>query len=265
MTSLRFGPLRGNELKFYPVGAGTCLLFLLIFFAAGPFSLAAQSNVPSESPEGLTSSLVSLNVQHGKAPASTKASVLAKLQKVAAARNQLLASLIDENPEAVLKVALPAAHRRSLPASVQSYVEEEVELDGDIEILHEDRSKGSPYHYRLKTSAHEFSLYFVKDPPTHLTTGTKVRVHGVRVNEALALQSGSGGVQALSSVLPNTFGEQRTLVILVNFQNNPTQPYTTDYARNVILTTTSNFFLENSYQQTFLTGDVRGWVYHRDE
>jgi M6 family metalloprotease-like protein len=50
------------------------------------------------------------------------------------------------------------------------------------------------------------------------------------------------------------------LVILVNFQDAPTnQPYTVAAAQNLVFGTVSNFFLENSYQQTWLTGDVVGW------
>ena len=74
----------------------------------------------------------------------------------------------------------------------------------------------------------------------------------------LALSSGRS-VQTLASVVPNTFGEQKTLVILVNFQNNPTQPYAPAYAQGVVFSTTSDFYWENSYQQTWLTGDVYGW------
>jgi hypothetical protein len=48
-------------------------------------------------------------------------------------------------------------------------------------------------------------------------------------------------------------------VILVNFQDNPIQPYTVSYAQSVMFGTTSDFFYENSYQQTWLTGDVAGW------
>jgi hypothetical protein len=80
------------------------------------------------------------------------------------------------------------------------------------------------------------------------------------IDRALALQSGSTSVQTPApAALPNTFGAQSTLVILVNFQDNPTQPYTVDYGRNVVFTTTSNFDLENSYGQPWLTGDVADW------
>jgi len=71
--------------------------------------------------------------------------------------------------------------------------------------------------------------------------------------------SGSGGVQTLSVAVPNTFGQQRTLVILVNFQDNASQPYTPASAYATTLQTTAGFCAENSYGQTSLAGDVVGW------
>jgi Gametolysin peptidase M11 len=60
--------------------------------------------------------------------------------------------------------------------------------------------------------------------------------------------------------LPNTIGAQSALVILVNFQDAPAnQPYTVAAAQSVVFGTVSGFFRENSYQQTWLTGDVVGW------
>src|SRR5262249_3198749 len=58
---------------------------------------------------------------------------------------------------------------------------------------------------------------------------------------------------------PNTFGVQKTLVMLVNFQDNLSQPWTLDDVRGVVFGTVSDYFKENSYQQTWLTGDVVGW------
>jgi hypothetical protein len=45
----------------------------------------------------------------------------------------------------------------------------------------------------------------------------------------------------------------------VNFQDKATQPYTPATAQNMVFTTTSNFYYENSYQQNWFTGDVAGW------
>jgi hypothetical protein len=63
-----------------------------------------------------------------------------------------------------------------------------------------------------------------------------------------------------AGTLPNTLGAQSTLVILVNFQDDPAnQPYTVVDAQSAVFGVVSNFFLENSYQQTWVTGDVAGW------
>jgi hypothetical protein len=89
-----------------------------------------------------------------------------------------------------------------------------------------------------------------------------VHVHGTRIGGALALSSGNttSSFQVVQAApLSNTFGAQTTLVILVNFQDNTSQPYTVQDAQTMVFTTASNFWLENSFQQTWLTGDVAGW------
>lgn len=133
------------------------------------------------------------------------------------------------------------------------------EIEGELEILHEDSDQGSRYHYFLKFAGDRLSLNFGKDPPTHLTTGARVRVRGVRTNNLLALQSGRESVQTVAAAVASTLGEQRTLVMLVNFRNDTSQPYTLNSANSMFFGTTSSFFLENSYQQTYLSGVVKGW------
>ena len=48
-------------------------------------------------------------------------------------------------------------------------------------------------------------------------------------------------------------------MILVNFQDNPSIPYNYSTAQDVTFNSTNAFYLENSYGQTWLTGDVFGW------
>jgi hypothetical protein len=87
-----------------------------------------------------------------------------------------------------------------------------------------------------------------------------VQAEGVELGDELAL-SASGVTAAASGVaiVPNTFGAQRTLVVLVNFQDLATQPYTPQTAYSVTFTTTSNFYRSSSFQQTWWEGDVAGW------
>ncbi len=139
-----------------------------------------------------------------------------------------------------------------------------VELEGTMEVLHEDRDPDSRFIYYLRTAIERLELRFAVNAPA-LKTGDRVRARGRRNNGVLALDS-SGSVETLAAALPNTFGAQKTLVILVNFTDNATQPYSVATAHNVF-NTTSNFKLENSYNQTWMTGianstaaaDIVGW------
>jgi hypothetical protein len=140
-----------------------------------------------------------------------------------------------------------------------------VELEGMLEVLVEDSATSSRELYFLRTGTERLALHFASRPAS-LLTGERVRVSGVRVGQAIAVSSGARDLTRLSGAgtssleaLAGTLGEQRTVVLLVNFSDNASQPYTTDYARNVVFTETSNFDLETSYQQTWLTGDVFGW------
>ncbi len=240
--------------------AGLCLLGLMLWATAG-LSQAHQAPPPKPNPlaENLTQDLVALSTRHQLAAPAEKAQLLYTLLTVATERQQLLAALVEDDPNEVIRVALPADLRASLPPAVQALVEEEVDLEGALEILHEDRDVGSRYLYALQTTGGRFALHFAADPPAHLETGARVRVTGVRVAQTLALSSSTTSVQTLASALPHTFGAQQTLVILVNFADKATQPYTVATAQSVVFTTTSNFDLENSYGQTWLTGTVVGW------
>src|SRR6266700_4881945 len=82
---------------------------------------------------------------------------------------------------------------------------------------------------------------------------------GAKVEKPWARATAQSFAAASPAPLPNTFGAQNTLVILVNFYDNTSQPYTTDQVNSMIFGTVNNFYYENSYQQVWLTGDIYGW------
>ena len=246
-----------------PVLAKLCLLGLALWATVGLAQAHAPSSGLASRPhpraESLTQALMTLGMRHQLADTATKSRLLSQLLTAATERQALLAAIIQDDPGEVLRLTLPADLRASLPPAVRALVEEEMEVEGELEVLHEDRDVGSRFVYFLKTARRRFALHFAAHPPTHLETATRVRVTGVQVGQALALGSSSTSVQTLATALPNTFGAQPTLVILVNFQDKATQPYTVATAQNVVFGQTSNFDLENSYGQTWLTGTVVGW------
>jgi hypothetical protein len=88
-----------------------------------------------------------------------------------------------------------------------------------------------------------------------------VGVTGTQVGETLELNSGESVTVASNEqiVSGNPMGQHRVLVVMVNFQDKQTQPFTREQAQAVMFGTTSDFYREASYGQTWLTGDVYGW------
>jgi hypothetical protein len=162
-------------------------------------------------------------------------------------------------------------------SGLQTALNQQVQLEGELEITYQDFKDG---HHKLSYSLKQSNgtrvpLQFTKESPTHLLTGDHVRANGQLSGGGLLLYSGSTsvtktttsttsgdatGTSTASSIpVPNTFGAQSTLVILVNFQDDAIQPYTVADAQNMFFSSANNFFIENSYQQTSITGDVVGW------
>ena len=146
---------------------------------------------------------------------------------------------------------------------------EPVTLEGTVQVLTEDRRDGSrEVHVLDAEDGGRYEIQVEGPVSAGLRQGARVRVSGLRTGNRIAVESagdiesvqaGPGlSTQSSQAIFPNTFGAQRTVVILVNFSNAATQPYSASYARTV-MTSASNFDLENSYGQTWLTADVYGW------
>lgn len=219
----------------------------------------------------LTQSLADLHAEYRAAPTHQQAARLDELAAAVAERKALLAELVKNDPAAALRLALSPSVRASMPAQVRSGLEQHVELDGELEVFYEEyaNKKARLVNYLRTPQGQRISLHFKAQPPG-LVTGTQVRAKGVLLDDSMALESGdgsltlaarggtTGGSNGGTAAGPSATGEHKTLVILVNFQDNPIQPYTPDFAKTV-LTTTSDYFRENSSQQMWLNTDVTGW------
>jgi hypothetical protein len=253
--------------------AVVCALPLLPLLLAAALALfppsPVQAHGPSAEPaknapgravaEQLTVQLAALHAQRLVASPDQQHGLEASMRQVAQNRKLALLALVESDPAEFLRIALPEKVRLGLPSSVQALVEQEVDIEGTLEVLHEDGANYHRYHYHLETAMGRLRLHFAQDPPDTVLTGARVRVRGKKLDNEMAAGSGTKNVQTVSAALPSALGPQHTLVILVNFQDKATQPYTLEHARNVTFGTTSNFDVENSYGQTWLTGDVVGW------
>ena len=227
--------------------------------AAAPGTLPPTASAKAEA-RGLTMSLLDVSAQFASLPPAARQRLIVRIVALAMRRHDLLEAFIASDPEEILRIALPPGLRASLPPEALPFVEEYVDEDGEIEVLHVDHVDAADDYYirTLKTAAGPVALHFAGDAPD-IETGKHVRVRGVRVGDAIALTAADVSVEKAVAVLSGTLGTQKTLVILVNFSDKATQPFTVATATSTVFGTTSNYDLEASYQQTTLTGDVAGW------
>ena len=136
-----------------------------------------------------------------------------------------------------------------------------VRVEGEIEVVYEDSHGRGRLLYFLNSGGKKLEVKFANEPSQKLRTGMHVVVEGEQVGETLELNLG-GSVSVESTPLAvsgNTTGAHRVLVVMVNFQDKQTQPFTREEAQAVMFGSTSDFYREASYGQTWFTGDVYGW------
>src|SRR3990167_5264692 len=271
-----------------------CILALNagIAFSAPPAdatrALSETRTLPAarEAASSNTTELLGLHKRLQKAATSERAQLREQLIGKAEQRRQLLLELAQSHPEEVLRVAIPEDKQKGMPAEVVAKLEQRLELDGELEVVYEDYEDGpAKLRHFLKTSFGErFELRLAK-AQREWRSGLSVRAQGVLLEHTEAgapiqgdlvvndddsglllladgTTSSTGSTGELAYDLPNTLGAQRTLAILVNFQDKPSEkPWTTTQANSLMFGSggVSGFFKENSSQQTWLTGNVAGW------
>lgn len=148
--------------------------------------------------------------------------------------------------------------------------ENKVRFEGTLEVQVEDDFKAGKSRTRrlLKTdSGKRYELRFRKQRPRD-AAGGRIRVHGSVSGSTLYLESGGDSssyayTAAVASGL-SSLGEQKTAVLLVNFQDQPAnKPATVEQWSAFFFGsgsgTVNGYFLEASYQLTWFTGNVHGW------
>jgi hypothetical protein len=251
-----------------PILRRACVLFLTLCLAGvagahgGDRAHARESKPESvRLAEELTRELLATRNAQAKLPQARQARPRADVLAIARERHDLLRLLLDSNPADVLRLAMPAGIRAAFPAESQRLIERTVKAEGELDVIHVDMpGKELDYYiYRLKTTTGTRTLHFA-GRPTRLLAGSRIRVQGMGLDDDIVLANGgSGHVTTISAALPNTLGVQNTLVILVNFSDKATQPYTPTAVNQVVFVDTSAYDWEASYQQTSLSGAVTPW------
>lgn len=212
-----------------------------------------------------------------------KDELLNQMITLAEKRQTLLAELAQSDPTAAVSMVLAADDREGIPAEVQALLEQQQELEGELEIFYEDYEDHSMsrLHHVLMTKSGRVELQVPANSKVNaMQSGVKVRARGWQFKESseaidsLLLDDELGSLSVLAqdstttttstsstttTATTGTMGEQQTLVVLLNFQDNPQQPWTVEETRDLVFGKVNNFYKENSSNQTWLSGDVEGY------
>ena len=145
------------------------------------------------------------------------------------------------------------------------------QLQGTLESYYEDYE--SPAKARLRqyliTPAGERIELVLPAPATDKAFGVAVTAAGFLFKSDdqelsyLAMATDPEGVvtggDSATAQTTQTTGDQNTLIILVNFYDDTSQPFTPQEAADVVFGTSSDFLYENSFGLTSVTGVAYGW------
>ena len=121
-----------------PLSKSLVAAAIVILTASPVVAQNAQSRGLKARAERLTIELLADHARYVAGGTSDRSPLAAAIVSKASEREAVLASLIDNDPGAVLQLAVGATIRAAMPQTAQAHVESQVSLDGDIEILAED-------------------------------------------------------------------------------------------------------------------------------
>lgn len=185
-----------------------------------------------------------------------------RLTEIAKKRKALLLNVIEKDPIIFLTIAMKKTMQLSMPAVTQDYLEKEVTVEGKTEVLHVDDFKNpenSKFSYFVKTDNQKLSLYPTQE--LSIVSGAKIRVKGIQLENKIAVNTNKASLQILEEApKPESVGGQKTLVLLMRFQDSGPEPFTKEKAYDLIFNGQfQKFYKEQSYNQVSFSGDVFGW------
>lgn len=203
---------------------------------------------------------------------------------VAKERQNAQYHLLGQDPSSVLRTIIPQTKRGNMPADVAATLAQKKQVTGELELVYLDSEEQGKtrLRYFLDTGNEHIELFVATNAQSQeLKSGDKLSVKGWQFtqnteqnattrmlldNDLSSLQvlaagdASSDSTSGVTSPLTGTTGEQKTLVLLLNFQDNPSlQPWTEQEVQDMVFGRVNDYFKEASYGQTWLSGDVRGY------
>ncbi len=199
---------------------------------------------------------------------------LTELESLAVERKKNIMELLErDRADLVIKHLITAGEKQILSPRLQSELEDEITVEGEIEhLIFDNFAKQTAKKYLSLKSADGVSSYTLKSLPggALFTDGARVRVKGFRFNDTLLLGDKDSDQQILSAK-GGPIGEiMRVAVVLINFEDDKSQPFTVEAARQAVfegIPSVNSYFRDVSHGRLRLEGltngergDVFGWL-----
>lgn len=210
-------------------------------------------------------------------------------RELAKARKNAILALIEKNPEAVEPFLYASEERSALPPEVAEYVEQFATKKGTFESsIFESFPKDKRPSYTRADAVREGALRTMlhyTDAEPDLESGSMISVSGYVIDDQMLVPEPRKNLSAtfsFSSLLgqaaipTGSLHEQvkagnplKSAVILVNFSDDQSRPYTPEFWRSAVFTGSSSvraFYREASFGRATFTGakrpdgDIYGWV-----
>lgn len=218
------------------------LIFLLLGLVAGVylvtsgnplklFSKASESDTQKKIINNLTAELLEKKDKYNNLTKSGQVSVQAQketldnLTAVAIRRKEELSKLIEQNPQAFLDTATLSEQKNTFPKQIQAYIEEKSEITGNLQLTHFDDFENKKNRDIFSVDSTE--IYIAKgviDIPAR--TKLAIKVNGVNLGNKMAVLDSKVSVQIVSKEQLPPVTEIKAVAILVNFQDDSSQPVT---------------------------------------
>ncbi len=210
---------------------------------------------------------------------------LQDITKIAQTRQQVLIQTLEKNPKEAAKYMLSQELINKIPTEARQYVEEIVNLQGTVEIIHKDNFDeeiSEEDDYLILDDETRVRIYQVNEEP--LPPEQKINIKGYRLGNNILIADSKTEIVRLSPqtleldvskkglqpVIPEEEPEiehRKVAIILVNFIGDQMEPYTLEEMRQYVYgtegKTLNSFFKESSLNTVDFVGyfDTAGDIF----
>lgn len=174
-------------------------------------------------------------------------------------KNEMLA-LARQSPRLFLTLVMPDPNRTAIMPELQALVEKTTRVEGKFSQLHSDDFQTSisheAYYVKEHSTGKHYRIYISSDNLPK--TGDLVTISGPAFGTELVTSSQEVQTEMISTSTPTS--SKKVAVIMFNWRNDTSIPYSQDEIRNMIFTNNDSvaaYFAEVSFEKLELTGKLR--------